>query len=102
MLPPEKLRNELRPLADQQQQPPPPQQQQQQDEQERALATEAIESAAEVYDDEDEEAEAREADELLVIPGLDGSLFVIGEEGEAHPLTDHTVQVCVWSESAIT
>jgi hypothetical protein len=34
-----------------------------------------------------------EMDELLVVPGLDGSLFVLGEEGEAHPLTDYTVQV---------
>ena len=39
-------------------------------------------------DDEEEEE-----DGLLVLPGLDGSLFVIGDGGEAHPLTDFTVQV---------
>ena len=33
-----------------------------------------------------------EEENLLVLPGLDGSLFVIGEGGEAHPLTDYTVQ----------
>ena len=39
-----------------------------------------------------EEEEESDADDLLVIPGLDGSLFVVSDDGEAHPLSDHTVQ----------
>ena len=38
---------------------------------------------------------AEDDESLLVLPGLDGSLFVIGADGEAHPLTDFTVQELV-------
>ena len=34
-----------------------------------------------------------EDDSMLVLPGLDGEVFVVGENGDAHPLTDFTVQV---------
>lgn len=42
---------------------------------------------------EDAERDDADADELLVVPGLDGSLFVVDDDGAAHPLSDHTVQV---------
>jgi hypothetical protein len=42
---------------------------------------------------EDGDREDADADELLVVPGLDGSLFVVDDDGAAHPLSDHTVQV---------
>ena len=41
---------------------------------------------------EEAEAEAGE-DDLVLLPGLDGSIFVLGERDEPQLLTDHTVQV---------
>ena len=105
LLPPEKLRPEFRSWADR-----PPrneheqgehqhqhQRQHQHQHQQRALAEGAEAAAAAEAEAAEaaavEAAEGLEIDELLVVPGLDGSLYVLGEEGEAHPLTDYTVQV---------
>jgi hypothetical protein len=48
---------------------------------------------AEGRSEEEHDEEPGEEDGLLVLPGLDGRLFVIGDEGVAQPLTEHTVQV---------
>ena len=97
LLPPEKLRSEFRAWADR-----PPRNEHEHGERQRHHQyqdqQQALEEAAEAAEAAEAEAAAAaavglEMDELLVVPGLDGSLFVLGEEGEAHPLTDYTVQV---------
>ena len=39
------------------------------------------------------EASAEAEDELVLLPGLDGSIYVLGEGDEPQRLTEHTVQV---------